>query len=141
MLPGFLIHVCEKQAGVKRFDLIQTFHVCKLEDGKSVGAYVLKMKDYMEQLERLGYMLLQDLSVGLILNGLTIIVVYREHYCSRRLNDGIIMLELVACCIPSWFSEVQLCLLAFNAELKEDDRDDLVEEADSGLQSYWDTGS
>ncbi|GJW34896.1 hypothetical protein Tco_0057816 [Tanacetum coccineum] len=56
-----------------------------------------------------------------------------EHYYSRRLNDGIIMLELIAYCIPSWFSEVQLCLVAFNADLKEDDRDDLAEEADSVL--------
>ncbi|GKD57546.1 retrotransposon protein, putative, ty1-copia subclass, partial [Tanacetum coccineum] len=39
--------------------------------GKPVGAYVLKMKDYVEQLECLGYVLPQDLSVGLILNGLT----------------------------------------------------------------------
>ncbi|GKE31625.1 hypothetical protein Tco_1450947, partial [Tanacetum coccineum] len=54
---------------------------------------------------------------------LSFIVVGREQYCSRRLNDGIIMLELVAFSIPSWFSEVQLCL--------EDDRDDLVEGADS----------
>ncbi|GJY46448.1 retrotransposon protein, putative, ty1-copia subclass [Tanacetum coccineum] len=61
----------EKQVGVERFDVIQTFHSCKLEDGKPVGAYVLKIKDYVEQLERLGYVLPQDLSVGLILNGLT----------------------------------------------------------------------
>ncbi|GJX98493.1 putative RNA-directed DNA polymerase [Tanacetum coccineum] len=61
----------EKQAGVERFDLIQTFHACKHEEGKPVGAYVLKMKDYVEQLERLGYVLPQDLSVGLFLNGLT----------------------------------------------------------------------
>ncbi|GJV27298.1 hypothetical protein Tco_1383746 [Tanacetum coccineum] len=44
----------EKQARVERFDLIQTFHACKQEEGKPVGAYVLKMKDYVEQLERLG---------------------------------------------------------------------------------------
>ncbi|GJZ02505.1 retrotransposon protein, putative, ty1-copia subclass, partial [Tanacetum coccineum] len=50
---------------------IQTFHACKLDDGKPVGAYVLKMKDYVDQLERLGYVLLSDLSVDLILNGLT----------------------------------------------------------------------
>ncbi|GKD04324.1 hypothetical protein Tco_1179298, partial [Tanacetum coccineum] len=43
----------------------------KHEEGKPVGAYVLKMKDYVEQLEHLGYVLLWDLSVGLILNGLT----------------------------------------------------------------------
>nr|GEV53971.1 hypothetical protein [Tanacetum cinerariifolium] len=61
----------EKQAGVERFDLIQTFHACKQEEGKSISQYVLKMKGYVEQLERLGYVLQQDLSVGLILNGLT----------------------------------------------------------------------
>ncbi|GJR30098.1 retrotransposon protein, putative, ty1-copia subclass [Tanacetum coccineum] len=61
----------EKQAGVERFDLIQTFHACKQEEGKPVAEYVLKMKRYVEQLEHLGYVLPQDLSVGLILNGLT----------------------------------------------------------------------
>ncbi|GJX25545.1 retrotransposon protein, putative, ty1-copia subclass [Tanacetum coccineum] len=61
----------EKQAGVEKFDLIQSFHACKQEEGKSVADYVLKMKGYVEQLERLGYMLPQDISVGLILNGLT----------------------------------------------------------------------
>ncbi|GKD58488.1 retrotransposon protein, putative, ty1-copia subclass [Tanacetum coccineum] len=56
---------------MERFDLIQTFHACKQEEDKPVVAYVLKMKRYVEQLERLGYVLPQDLSVGLILNGLT----------------------------------------------------------------------
>nr|GEW91737.1 hypothetical protein [Tanacetum cinerariifolium] len=49
----------------------KAFHACKLEVGKPVGAYVLKMKDYVEQQERLGYVLPQDLSVGLIMNGFT----------------------------------------------------------------------
>ncbi|GKB00234.1 retrovirus-related pol polyprotein from transposon TNT 1-94 [Tanacetum coccineum] len=60
----------EKQAGVERFDLIQTFHACKQEEG-SVVAYVIQMKGYVDQLERLGYILPQDLVVGLILNDLT----------------------------------------------------------------------
>ncbi|GKA45588.1 retrotransposon protein, putative, ty1-copia subclass [Tanacetum coccineum] len=51
----------EKQAGVERFDLIQTFHACKQEEGKPVAAYVIQMKGYVDQLERLGYMLPQDL--------------------------------------------------------------------------------
>ncbi|GJU90067.1 retrotransposon protein, putative, ty1-copia subclass, partial [Tanacetum coccineum] len=42
---------------------------CK-EEGKT-AAICLKMKGYVEQLERLSYVLPQDLSVGLILNGLT----------------------------------------------------------------------
>ncbi|GJT17314.1 hypothetical protein Tco_0876020, partial [Tanacetum coccineum] len=61
----------EKQAGVEKFDLIQSFHACKQEEGKLVVDYVLKMKGYMEKLERLGYVLPQDISVGLIINGLT----------------------------------------------------------------------
>nr|GEX27204.1 zinc finger, CCHC-type [Tanacetum cinerariifolium] len=61
----------KKQAGVERFDLIQTFHACKQDEGKLVSSYVLKMKGYVEQLKRLGYVLLQEISVGLILNGLT----------------------------------------------------------------------
>ncbi|GJV40477.1 retrotransposon protein, putative, ty1-copia subclass [Tanacetum coccineum] len=61
----------EKQAGVERFDLIQNFHACKQEEGKPVAVYVIQMKGYVDQLERLGYMLPQDLVVGLILNGLT----------------------------------------------------------------------
>ncbi|GJU88819.1 hypothetical protein Tco_1301242 [Tanacetum coccineum] len=52
-------------------DLIHTFHAYKQEEGKSVANYVLKMKGYVEQLERLGYMLPQYISVGLILNGIT----------------------------------------------------------------------
>ncbi|GJS73743.1 retrovirus-related pol polyprotein from transposon TNT 1-94 [Tanacetum coccineum] len=41
------------------------------KEGKPVAAYVLQMKGYVDQLERLSYMLPQDLIVGLILNGLT----------------------------------------------------------------------
>ncbi|GJW24683.1 zinc finger, CCHC-type containing protein [Tanacetum coccineum] len=37
----------EKQAGVEKFDLIQSFHACKQEEGKSVADYVLKMKGYV----------------------------------------------------------------------------------------------
>ncbi|GJY55762.1 hypothetical protein Tco_0454877 [Tanacetum coccineum] len=72
LIMRLLVLCLEKQAGVERFDLIQTFHTCKQEEGKPVGPYVIKMKNYVEQLERIGYVLPQDLSVGLILNGLTI---------------------------------------------------------------------
>nr|GEV51858.1 helitron helicase-like domain-containing protein [Tanacetum cinerariifolium] len=54
----------KKQAGVERFDLIQTFHACKQEKGKSVATYVLQMKGYVDQLECLGYVLPQDITIG-----------------------------------------------------------------------------
>nr|GEU32947.1 hypothetical protein [Tanacetum cinerariifolium] len=69
-------------------------------------------------------------------HNLSFIVVDREHDCSRRLNDGIIMLELIACSILSLLSEK-----ASYCQNQEDDRDDLTEEADSGLQSHWDAVS
>ncbi|GKC74279.1 hypothetical protein Tco_1120162, partial [Tanacetum coccineum] len=37
----------EKQAGVEKFDLIQSFHACKQEEGKPVADYVLKIKGYV----------------------------------------------------------------------------------------------
>nr|GEV49482.1 zinc finger, CCHC-type [Tanacetum cinerariifolium] len=46
------------------------FVLC-LENRKPASTYVLKMKGYVKQLEHLGYVLLQDFSVGLIMNGLT----------------------------------------------------------------------
>ncbi|GJW19076.1 retrotransposon protein, putative, ty1-copia subclass [Tanacetum coccineum] len=65
----------EKQAGVERFDLIQTFHAYKQEEGKPVGLYVIKLKGYVEKLECLGYVLPQDINVGLILNGVTVMAI------------------------------------------------------------------
>nr|GFA87455.1 hypothetical protein [Tanacetum cinerariifolium] len=51
--------------------IIRLLVLCLEEEGKPVGSYVIKMKNYVVQLKRLGYVLPQDLSVGLILNGLT----------------------------------------------------------------------
>nr|GEZ65425.1 hypothetical protein [Tanacetum cinerariifolium] len=60
LIMRWIVLCSEKQAGVERFDLIQTFHACKQKEGKPVAAYVLKIKEYVEQLERLGYVLPQD---------------------------------------------------------------------------------
>ncbi|GJX04958.1 hypothetical protein Tco_0190874 [Tanacetum coccineum] len=51
-------------------ELLQTvreFHACKQEEGQYVSFYVLKMKSYIENLERLGHAMTQNLSVSLIL--------------------------------------------------------------------------
>ncbi|GKD72666.1 zinc finger, CCHC-type containing protein, partial [Tanacetum coccineum] len=47
-------------------ELLQTtrdFHSCKQEEGKSVSSYVLKMKSYIDNLERLGYPVTLGLAV------------------------------------------------------------------------------
>ncbi|GJW27931.1 zinc finger, CCHC-type containing protein [Tanacetum coccineum] len=51
-------------------ELLQTlreFHACKQEEGQSVSSYVLKIKSYIDNLERLGHAMTQNLSVSLIL--------------------------------------------------------------------------
>nr|GEX45304.1 zinc finger, CCHC-type [Tanacetum cinerariifolium] len=42
-----------------------------LEEWKSVSSYVLKMKSYLEYLERLNHVLPQAISLGLIVNSLS----------------------------------------------------------------------
>ncbi|GKC79494.1 retrotransposon protein, putative, ty1-copia subclass [Tanacetum coccineum] len=54
-------------------ELLQTtrdFHSCKQEEGQSVSSYVLKMKSYIDNLERLGHPVTLGLAVILILVGL-----------------------------------------------------------------------
>ncbi|GJV27903.1 zinc finger, CCHC-type containing protein [Tanacetum coccineum] len=54
-------------------ELLQTtrdFHACKQEEGQSVSSYVLKMKGYIDNLERLGHPVTLGLAVSLILIGL-----------------------------------------------------------------------
>nr|GEX34337.1 zinc finger, CCHC-type [Tanacetum cinerariifolium] len=92
----------EKQAGVERFDLIQTFHAFKQEEGKSVAAYVLQMKGYVAQLECFGYVLPRDLRVGLIMNGLTsdfasFVRNYNKHNMGKTIGELHALLIEVCC--------------------------------------------
>ncbi|GJV56649.1 hypothetical protein Tco_1457654 [Tanacetum coccineum] len=59
-------------SGIRFMMLIMRLLVLRSEEeGKPVGPYIIKINNYVAQLEGLGYVLPQDLSVGLILNGLT----------------------------------------------------------------------
>ncbi|GJT54974.1 retrotransposon protein, putative, ty1-copia subclass [Tanacetum coccineum] len=49
---------------------IKAFHACKQEEGQLVSSYLLKMKSYLDILERLGYVMANELGVSLILNSL-----------------------------------------------------------------------
>ncbi|GKA36002.1 hypothetical protein Tco_0722493 [Tanacetum coccineum] len=70
--PITLAHAADSEAQVlAEWNVIYDAHneVAGLMLG--ISSYVLKVKGYVEQLEHLGYVRPQDLSVGLILNGLT----------------------------------------------------------------------
>ncbi|GJZ95108.1 hypothetical protein Tco_0667311 [Tanacetum coccineum] len=47
--------IFEEQAKQELFETVKAFHACKHEDGQSVGTYILKMKSYLDTLERIGY--------------------------------------------------------------------------------------
>ncbi|GJT71906.1 retrotransposon protein, putative, ty1-copia subclass [Tanacetum coccineum] len=56
-----------QQADQELLQTVREFHTYKQEEGQSVSSYVLKMKSYIDNLERLGHAMTQNLSVSLIL--------------------------------------------------------------------------
>ncbi|GKE33750.1 hypothetical protein Tco_1453072 [Tanacetum coccineum] len=60
----------EEHAKQELFETVKAFHACKQEEGQSVSSYLLKMKSYLDTLERLGYAIPNELGVSLILNSL-----------------------------------------------------------------------
>ncbi|GJX43120.1 retrotransposon protein, putative, ty1-copia subclass [Tanacetum coccineum] len=85
MLRGSNTCSSDRETGADQ-ELLQTvreFHACKQEKGQSVSSYVLKMKSYTDNLERLGHDMTQNLFVNLIL------VLLRKEY------EGLEDLEII----------------------------------------------
>nr|GEZ42620.1 zinc finger, CCHC-type [Tanacetum cinerariifolium] len=53
----------EEQAKHELFKTIKAFYACKQEDGQSVSSYILKMKRYLDTLERLGYVMPNEFGI------------------------------------------------------------------------------
>ncbi|GJS01553.1 zinc finger, CCHC-type containing protein [Tanacetum coccineum] len=60
-----------KQAEQELLQTVREFHMCKQEECQSVSSYVLKMKSYIDELERLGHLITLNLKVSLILVGVS----------------------------------------------------------------------
>ncbi|GJU42696.1 retrotransposon protein, putative, ty1-copia subclass [Tanacetum coccineum] len=60
-----------QQAEHELLQTVREFHACKQEEGQSVSSYVLKMKSYIDNLERLGQPVSLRLAVSLILISLS----------------------------------------------------------------------
>nr|GFB27802.1 zinc finger, CCHC-type [Tanacetum cinerariifolium] len=56
----------DKPQAVEIYDLVDALHSCKQAPGKSVSAYVLEMKSYMDQLHVLGKSYDNDMAINLI---------------------------------------------------------------------------
>ncbi|GJS62533.1 zinc finger, CCHC-type containing protein [Tanacetum coccineum] len=89
--------------GQKEIDeLLQTvreFHMCKQEEGQSVSSYILKMKRYIDNLQRLGHPVSLNLEVSLILVSLrkeydSFMQNYNMHGMGKTVNELHAMLKL-----------------------------------------------
>ena len=58
----------QQQARQERYETTKALNSYKMAEGASVSAHVLKMKGYIEHLDRLGFPLSQELETDLILN-------------------------------------------------------------------------
>ncbi|GJV31848.1 retrotransposon protein, putative, ty1-copia subclass [Tanacetum coccineum] len=79
---------------------IKAFHACKQEEGQSVSFYLLKMKSYLDTLERLGYAMPKELGVSHILNSLNkdydqFIQNYNMHSMGKTLAELHVMTEIM----------------------------------------------
>ncbi|GJV26655.1 hypothetical protein Tco_1379350 [Tanacetum coccineum] len=54
----------EEQAKNELFETVKAFHACKQEDGQLISPYLLKMKGYLDILERLGYPMHKELGMA-----------------------------------------------------------------------------
>ncbi|GKE64811.1 hypothetical protein Tco_1518972 [Tanacetum coccineum] len=78
---------------------MRDFHSCKQEEGQFVSSYVLKMKSYIDNLERLGHPASLNLGVSLILISLrkefdSFVQNYNMHVMGKIVNELHAMLKL-----------------------------------------------
>nr|GEW57127.1 hypothetical protein [Tanacetum cinerariifolium] len=80
-------------------ETVREFHTCKQEEGQSVSSHVLNMKGYIDNLERLGQPVGQNLTVSLILVSLNkdfdnFVQNYNMHDMGKTVNELHAMLKL-----------------------------------------------
>ncbi|GKA90552.1 retrotransposon protein, putative, ty1-copia subclass [Tanacetum coccineum] len=88
-----------QQAEQELLQTVREFHACKQEEGQSVSSYILKMKSYIDNLERLGHAMTQNLVVSLILVSLrkeydSFVQNYNMHGMGKTVTELHAMLKL-----------------------------------------------
>ncbi|GJS67257.1 retrotransposon protein, putative, ty1-copia subclass [Tanacetum coccineum] len=94
-----------QQAKQELFETVKAFHACKQEEGQSASTYVLKMKAYLHQMERLGYPMPLVLRVNLILTSPSkdydqFVQNYNMHGMGNTIPELHTMLKLAEKSIP-----------------------------------------
>ncbi|XP_071710353.1 uncharacterized protein [Rutidosis leptorrhynchoides] len=62
-----LKNMFQKQASQELYETYKLLQTCKMEEGQSVSSHVLKMKSYIDRLEKLGTTLPPNLAVNTVL--------------------------------------------------------------------------
>ncbi|GKE88384.1 zinc finger, CCHC-type containing protein [Tanacetum coccineum] len=88
-----------QQSEHELLQITRDFHSFKQEEGHSVSSYILKIKSYIDNLERLGHPMTLGLAVSLILIGLRkefdgFIQNYNMHSLGKTVNELHAMLKL-----------------------------------------------
>nr|GEW14764.1 zinc finger, CCHC-type [Tanacetum cinerariifolium] len=88
-----------RQIDQELLQTVQEFYACKKEKRQSVSSYVLKMKSYIDNLERLGHAMTRNLFVSLILVSLrkeydSFVQNYNVHSMGKTVNELHAMLKL-----------------------------------------------
>ncbi|WP_443093598.1 hypothetical protein, partial [Klebsiella pneumoniae] len=82
----------QEQTRVERYNVTKAFLACKMAEGSSVSAHMLKMMSYAEQLERFGLPLEKSLAIDIVLNSLPasysgFILNYHMHGMEKSLEE------------------------------------------------------
>ncbi|MFV0960673.1 hypothetical protein QML37_29940, partial [Klebsiella pneumoniae] len=82
----------QEQSKVERYNVTKAFLACKMAEGSSVSAHMLKMMSYAEQLERFGLPLDKSLAIDIVLNSLPasfsgFILNYHMHGMEKSLEE------------------------------------------------------
>ncbi|GJX53576.1 retrotransposon protein, putative, ty1-copia subclass [Tanacetum coccineum] len=126
-----------KQAEQELLQTVREFHTCRQEEGQSVSSYVLKMKSYIDQLERLGHPVTLNLGVSLILVGLSkeydsFVQNYNMHSMGKTVNELHAMLKLHEETLPK--KVVAPALHAIRAEKVQKNKNRKPSKAAKGVQ-------
>ncbi|GJT68811.1 zinc finger, CCHC-type containing protein [Tanacetum coccineum] len=95
----------QQQDEQELFETIKAFHACKQKEGHSVNTYVLEMKAYLDQMDRLGYPMPLVLRLNLILTSLSkdydqVVQHYNMHDMGKTIPELHAMLKLAKKGIP-----------------------------------------
>ncbi|KAD6795333.1 hypothetical protein E3N88_06229 [Mikania micrantha] len=101
----------QEQARHERFETMKSLMGCQMQEGSSVSTHVLKMKSYIDQLERLGFPLSIELAGDMILNSLPksfdhFILNYNMNGWEKSITELHKMLKTTEVNIPSKTSPV-----------------------------------